>query len=332
MNGEQSLIDRIRRAIPSRSRGPCLSSSGLRLGIGDDAALISPARGLDSVVTCDAFLENIHFLPDVHAPHSVGYKSLARATSDIAAMGAVPRYFFLTLALPARRTGQWLENFLAGMSRAAREYGLLLAGGDTACQPKVAMSITVFGEVARGAALTRSGALPGDLIYVSGALGAAQLGLQLVRRGLHRHKRWRPLLQRHCYPAIRIALGKFLAARHLASAMIDLSDGLSTDLTRLCTSSRAGARLRLDRIPAVAVSPLLRARGFDPLAFALHGGDDYELLFTVPRRLAKKIPARHLGVRLTPIGEITKERKVSLVDKAGRAVPLRPLGWDHFSN
>ncbi len=112
--------------------------------------------------------------------------------------------------------------------------------------------------------------------------------------------------------------------------MIDLSDGLSTDLARLCAASRVGARLWLDHIPAVAVPPQLRARSFDSLAFALDGGDDYELLFTVPRRLAKKIPARHLGVRLTPIGEITKARKVFLVGKDGRAVPLHPHGWDHF--
>ena len=330
MDGEQSLIERIRRAIPSRPRRPVLSSSRLRLGIGDDAAVISPARGLDFVVTCDAFLENIHFLPEVHSPYSVGYKSLARATSDLAAMGATPRFFLLSLALSVRHTGKWLENFLAGMGRAAREYRLLLAGGDTSCQPKVAISITVIGEIARGTALTRSGARPGDLIYVSGALGAAQLGLQLIRRGLHRQKRWKPLLRQHCFPAIRIALGRFLSSRQLASATIDLSDGLSTDLTRLCASSRVGARLWQDCIPAVAVPPLLRARGFDSLAFALHGGDDYELLFTVPRRLAKKIPAQHRGVRLTPIGEITRERKISLVGAGGRAVPLHPLGWDHF--
>jgi len=330
MDGEQSLIDRIQRAIPSRPRRAALSSSRLRLGIGDDAALFSPAYGLDVVVTCDAFLENVHFLPEADSPDSVGYKSLARATSDIAAMGAVPRYFLLSLALPARRTNNWLDGFLAGMARAAREYGLVLAGGDTSRQPTVAISFTVIGEVARGAALTRSGARPGDLIYVSGALGAAQLGLQLVRRGLSRHKRWKPLLRQHCYPAIRLALGRFLASRQLASATIDLSDGLSTDLARLCASSRVGARLWQDCLPAVAVPPLLRARGFDPLALALHGGDDYELLFTVPRRLAKKIPAQHRGVRLTPIGEIIRGRNVRLVDKDSRAASLDPLGWDHF--
>ncbi len=330
MNGEQSLIDRIRRAIPSRSRYASKSSSTLGLGIGDDAALISTPCGMDSLVTCDASLENVHFLPEVHSPDSIGYKSVARATSDIAAMGGVPRFFLLTLALPARRTGQWLDGFLSGMSRAARKFGLLLAGGDTSCQPTLAISITVIGEVARGGAVTRAGARPGDLIYVSGALGGAQLGLQLIRRGLHRQKRWKPLLLQHCYPAIRLALGRFLAARHFASAMIDLSDGLSTDLARLCAASRVGARLWLDHIPAVAVPPQLRARSFDSLAFALDGGDDYELLFTVPRRLAKKIPARHLGVRLTPIGEITKARKVFLVGKDGRAVPLHPHGWDHF--
>jgi thiamine-monophosphate kinase len=330
MNAEQAIIDRIQRAIPSRSRRAAKSSSVLRLGIGDDAAVISASRGLDSVVTCDAFLQDVHFLADFHSPDSVGYKSLARATSDLAAMGATPRFFLLTLSLPARRTGKWLDNFLVGMSRAAREYGLLLVGGDTSSHPTIAISITVIGEIAPGDAVTRSVARPGDLIYVSGTLGAAQLGLRLIRSGLHRQKRWKPLLRQHCYPAIRLALGKFLAARGLASAMIDLSDGLSTDLTRLCAASRVGACFWRERIPAVTVPPQLRARGFDPLAFALHGGDDYELLFTVPRRLAKKIPARHLGVRLTPIGEITRERKILLVSKDNRATPLRSLGWDHF--
>ncbi|HEV8384836.1 MAG TPA: thiamine-phosphate kinase, partial [Candidatus Acidoferrales bacterium] len=309
MNDEQKLIDRIRRAIPSRPRRGSKSSAALRLGIGDDAALISLSRAMDSVVTCDAFIENVHFLLDVHAPDSVGYKALARATSDVAAMGAAPRFFLLTLALPARRTGKWLGKFLAGMSRAAREYGLVLAGGDVSSHSSIAISITVIGEIAHGLALTRSGARPGDLIYVSGTLGAAQLGLQLIRRELHRHKRWRRLMRQHCYPTIRLALGKFLSARHLASAMIDVSDGLSTDLARLCSASGVGARIFRERIPAVKIPPPLRQRRFDSLAMALHGGDDYELLFTVPRRLAKRIPARHDGVRLTPIGEITRERK-----------------------
>ncbi len=330
MKSEQALIERIRRAIPSHSRRAAKASATLRLGIGDDAALIAPSRGMDFVVTCDAFIENVHFLLDVHPPDSVGYKALARATSDIAAMGATARFFLLTLALPAQRTGKWLDGFIAGMARAAREYRLVLAGGDVSSHSSVAISITVIGEVAPGAALTRSGARPGDLIYVSGTLGAAQLGLQLVRRQLHRQKKWKPLLRQHCYPAIRIALGNFLAARRLASAAIDLSDGLSTDLARLCAASRVGATIFRERIPKVAIPAQLRTRGFDPLAFALHGGDDFELLFTVPRRMAKKIPAGHHGARLTHIGEITRVRKILLVGDSGRATPLPARGWDHF--
>jgi thiamine-monophosphate kinase len=330
MNGEQKLIERIRRAIPSREVGGKSFRSRLQLGIGDDAALIASPRGMDFVVTCDAFLEGVHFLLDAHTPESVGYKSLARATSDIAAMGATPRYFFLTLALPARRTGKWLDGFVAGMARAARECGVTLAGGDTSCQPTIAISITVIGEIAKRAAVKRSGAKPGDLIYVSGTLGAAQLGLQLIRRGLHRQAKWKPLLRRHFFPSIRLALGNFLSLRHLASAMIDLSDGFSSDLARLCAASRVGARIWRERIPAFAVPPALCARGFDPLALALHGGDDYELLFAIPRRLAKKIPARYRGVRLTRIGEITQEKEISLVDEEGRATLLKPAGWDPF--
>lgn len=327
-SGELALIERIRQALPSRARSG--RARDLLLGIGDDAAVLLPPRRCHWVLTSDAFIESAHFLASVHPPESVGYKSLARATSDLAAVGARPRYFLLNLSLPRDRAGRWLNRFLAGMNRAARRFGLVVAGGDTSRHSTIAVNITVLGEVAPDRAITRSGARPGDLICVSGTLGAAQLGLELILRGLHREPRWKPLLATHLYPQIRLALGRWLAENRLASAMIDTSDGLSTDLGHLCRASAVGARIYAEHIPAVRVPAPLRSRGLDPLQLALHGGEDYELLFTVPRRLANRVPASFRGVPLTCIGEVTHGRKILLADADGRTTPLAPQGWDHF--
>jgi thiamine-monophosphate kinase len=325
MPSEQDLIERIRKALPSRA-----GAGGLLLGIGDDAALVRPSPRTDCVVSCDSFLEGIHYLNRSHSPDSVGYKSLARAASDLAAMGATPRYFLLSLALPVGRTGIWLNGFLRGLSRAARSFRLSLAGGDTAQFPQVVISITVVGELERGLAVRRSGARPGHLLYVSGTLGRAQLGLDLVLRGWDRTRRWRPLLRHHLYPQPRLALGSWLAHHRLASAMIDLSDGLSTDLTRLCQSSGVGARLDEARIPAVRVPAALQRRGLNRLAMALHGGDDYELLFAVPPRLENRLRRAPGVASLTRIGEITRKKEIVLVSHEGRETRLYPRGWDHF--
>jgi thiamine-monophosphate kinase len=329
MRNEQQLIDQIRRAVPSAPRGAFRRE--LLLGIGDDAALLAPSRRAQWVLTCDAFLENVHFLPQVHPPESVGYKALARATSDLAAMGARPDCFLLSLALPAHCLGNWFDGFLRGLARAARRFGLVIAGGDTSRCASVAISITVLGTVTPRRAVLRSGARPGDLLYVSGVLGRAQLGLELILRGLYGEKRWRRLLFPHLEPPLRLELGAWLAGKRLSSAMIDTSDGFSTDLGHICAASRVGAHVWRDALPSVSVPPSLRARGFNAGEFALHGGEDYELLFTVPRRLAKKIPRRFRGVPLTPCGEITRERKILLVERNGRSSPLTPRGWDHFA-
>lgn len=176
---EDQLIERIAKAVPSvRGAG---SRAGLRVGIGDDDAVGAPRAGCEWLLHCDAFLDGIHFHAKTYPADSVGYKSLARATSDLAAMGAEPRFFLLTLALPASLTGNWLDGFLRGMRRASRQLGILLAGGDTTRSDKVSISITVVGELGRGLAVRRSGARPGDLVYVSGRLGRAQLGLELMK-------------------------------------------------------------------------------------------------------------------------------------------------------
>ena len=232
---ETDLIERVRRKFPS-------AGVGLSIGIGDDAAVLRPGAGKEWVITTDAFLENVHFLRKIHPPKAVGYKALARATSDIAAMGARARYFFLTMGIPDSCTGPWLDDFLDGMARAARQFGLILAGGDTTKYPVVVASLTVLGEVDRGRAILRSGARPGDLLCVSGRLGEAELGLRLIQRKLHKRKRWTRLMKKHFLPEPRLALGEWLAAHRCATSMIDTSDGLSTDLGTHLQSQRRGRR------------------------------------------------------------------------------------------
>jgi thiamine-monophosphate kinase len=320
---EEQLIERIGRKLP-------IHGHGLRAGIGDDAAVLRLGSRFEWVVTTDAFLENVHFLRGVDPPKAAGHKAIARATSDIAAMGARARYFFLTLGLPETCAGAWLDAFLDGMARAARRYGLALAGGDTTKFESVIASLTVMGEIEPGRAVLRSGAKPGDLLCVSGRLGEAQLGLELVLRKLHRRRRWATLLRKHFWPEPRLALGQWLGGKRVATSMIDTSDGLSTDLGHLCQASGVGARVWAEKIPVVHVPPELQRMGFDGQRMALHGGEDYELLFTVPKRHSNRLPRRIAGIPLTVIGEITREKRVTLVGLDGRAASFKPEGWDSF--
>jgi len=332
MPDEDHLIRRITRSIPSFTGSNGKKSRAL-LGIADDAAVIRQLGSRDWVVTVDAFLEGTHFWADKHPAESVGYKALARATSDIAAMGAVPRFFLLTLGLPKSKTEAWLEQMLIGMGKAARSLGLRLVGGDTTQSLLISMSITVIGETV-GRVVTRASANPGDLIYVSGPLGRAQLGLELVKRGLARDPQCRTLLGAHLYPHIRIDLGAWLAKHEVASAMMDISDGLSTDLSRLCNASRVGARIYADRVPCdqlpAGLAKRLGRQSSDTLDMALHGGDDYELLFTVPKQRVGSLRAAPGFRDLRAIGEIRSGRRISLVRADGRAEDLTPAGWNSF--
>jgi thiamine-monophosphate kinase len=300
------------------------------LGIGDDAALFRPTPGHETALTCDWFLEGTHFLRAKHPPDAVGWKCLARAVSDIAAMGGIPRCFLLSLALPETHSGRWLELFLGGLRRASRKFRCALAGGDTTRRNEILINVTVVGELRLGLALRRSGAREGDLIYVSGALGEAELGLQLLRRTKGSASRKNPILNKHLYPEPRLALGRWLAEKKIATAMIDLSDGLSSDLARLCAASRIGALLEGRKIPQVPIPPDFSKYAADPPQLAFHGGDDYELLFTVPPPRAKLLPKSFQGVSLTAIGKITRARKVLVQDEQGHVMQLGPRGWDPF--
>jgi thiamine-monophosphate kinase len=312
------------------------------MGIGDDAALFVPTPGYQTILTCDWFLEGTHFLREKHPADSVGWKCLARALSDVAAMGGKPRCFLLNLALPKTHIGRWFDDFLGGLNRAAHKFACLLVGGDTSRQEKILINVTVIGEVRTGQAVLRSGAKPGDAIFVSGRLGEAELGLRRLRKTKGRVHKSDLRLKKHLYPEPRFALGQWLAKNRLATSMMDLSDGLSTDLHRLCAASRVGARIDATKIPTVKIRGndiLFRTRQSigQPknrpriaLDLALNGGDDYELLFTVPKAKLGAIPASFKSTRLTYVGVTSSTKRIVLTDFAGAEALMPSDGWDSF--
>lgn len=316
---EQDIIEKIERMFGSGG------AKKLRSALGDDAAVWSLASGCQTILTCDWFLEGTHFLRDKHPAYAVGWKCLARAVSDIAAMGGTPRCFLMSLAMPSSLGGRWLEEFLQGLRRATKELGCELAGGDTTKRENVLISIAVIGEVARGGAVRRSGAAAGDGLYVSGTLGEAEFGLRELRRERGVASPKNAALRKHLYPRPRLELGRWLAEKRLATAMMDLSDGLSTDLPRLCAGSKVGAKIDAIALPVTALAKAGEAR-----ELALHGGDDYELLFTVKKKNEKRMTGGFHGLRLTRIGEITRGRKVLVKEHEGKTVPLVSGGWDPF--
>jgi thiamine-monophosphate kinase len=321
---EDRLVQKITRALAGKGRpGPVL-------GVGDDTALLKARAGYQAILTCDWFLEGTHFLRDKHPPGSVGWKCLARAISDVAAMGGEPRFFLLSLALPESHAGQWLDGFLKGLGSAARRFDCRLAGGDTTRNRKILISVTVTGEVPTGRAVLRSGAKPGDLIFVSGRLGEAELGLQTLRSLGDTGHRKNPWIKKHLYPEPRVALGRWLARKRLPTAMMDLSDGLSTDLSRLCSASRVGARITIDKIPRVNLPKGKGGAPLDTTELALHGGDDYELVFTVRPRQAGQLPSAFQGLPLSCIGEITREAELIAIGPGGCEAKLTAGGWDPF--
>ena len=280
-------------------------------------------RGHEALVTTDFSLENIHFRRDWHPPDSVGHRCLARGLSDIAAMGGEPLAVFLSLALPQNLRQRWVDGFMGGLMQLAGEFKVSLAGGDTAASPVGVMAdIVVLGSAPKGKSVLRSGAGPGDRIYVTGELGASAAALDLLSCG----KRVRPRdFVRHFYPTPRVAVARFLRQKGLASAMIDLSDGLSTDLAHICEESGVGAEVEIESIPVAMSGERTREAA---LRFALHGGEDYELLFTAPP--GKKLPSRIAGVAVQPIGVITRGGKIFLRDREGVRQELLPHGWEHF--
>jgi thiamine-monophosphate kinase len=303
------------QSIRSASYRPSLGGNP---GIGDDCAVIRLPKGHEALVTTDFSLEDVHFRRAWHPADSVGHRCLARGLSDIAAMGGIPKAAFLSLALPPELPQRWITQFLRGLLRLADRYQVLLAGGDTAqSMGGILADIVVLGSVPAGKAVLRSGARPRDLIYVSGTLGSSVAALNELRDG----KTLRPRSRlRHFYPDPRIALGKHLRERKLASAMIDISDGLSTDLGHICDESQTGAIVYAHSVPT--------AGGDRSLELALHGGEEYELLFTA--RPDRRVPREIAGVPISLIGEIVAGGQMKLAKPDGRTEVLKPGGWQHF--
>lgn len=313
---ELNLIAQIRQTAGRRS-------AAVRLGIGDDCAVLRLPPGRETLVTTDLSLEDVHFRRDWHPAESVGHRCLARGLSDIAAMGGDAVAAFLSLALPAELPQAWVDDFLSGLLRLASRHKVQLAGGDIAQSPAgICADIVVVGSVPSGKALMRSGARAGDVLYVTGQLGISAGVLQRLRQGQATSPKAKEAAS-HFWPEPRLAVGR--ALRSLATAAIDISDGLSTDLTHLCRESGVGALVREYSIP--------RGVTFQgsSLHYALHGGEDYELLFTA--RPKTRIPERIAGVKITAIGEIVTDAKcrLYLTDSHGQRKPLIAAGWQHLA-
>lgn len=323
---ELALIRLIRKRVPVATRGD------VRLGIGDDCAVLRPRRGEEFAVTTDLSIAGKHFWPATHPPESVGHRAIARGLSDLAAMGARPVAAFVSLALPRELAGEWMRRFYDGLLDLARARKATLAGGDLSESPIPLADIVLVGAVPSGKALLRSGARPGQALYVTGTLGGSSAGLKRLAElaesdgqiPKHRHGKSNVnAVTLHLYPQPRIAQGLWLRKRGTATAAIDLSDGISTDLMRLCEESGVAAEIDADLLPIFPGATLEQA---------LHGGEDYELLFTAPE--SARLPKAIAGVPVTRVGRILRRagKRTSITLKSARgSKALHPMGWQHFS-
>lgn len=304
----------------------------VRLGVGDDAAVVAVSPGCELVLAVDMMVEGRHFLPGTD-PENLGHKILAVNLSDLAAMGATPRWALLAGALP-ESDPHWLDAFSRGLFALAQAHGVSLIGGDTTRGPRN-LCLTIAGEVPAGTAITRHGAHPGDDIWVSGTLGDAMLALAALRQRttlpVEELAIARARLER---PSPRIALGVRL--RGMASAALDVSDGLTGDLAHICERSKVGARIELNAIPRGAAldAKLKGAERAFALACLLAGGDDYELCFTAPNREREHVAAlaSELALPLSRIGKITSESGIVVRDEQRQPMATLPAAFDHFAS
>jgi len=333
---EFDFIDALRQRV-----GPATTQS-LIAGIGDDAAVIRNTAGKETVITADLLVEDVDFRRTTTPPYLLGHKALAVSLSDIAAMGTRPLWSLISIGVP---DDIWQTDFVDrlydGVIDLANRYGVQLIGGDTSrTTENIVIDSIVTGECTAGMSVKRSGARAGDQIFVTGSLGAAAAGLRLIERGAHLagqnladedSQKLDHVLLRQLRPEPRVGWGIVLGDEQLATAMIDLSDGLSSDLNRLCQASDVGATIDSALLPIdQRVAELCGRRALDPLQLALHGGEDFELLFTVKPENFARLPRRVDGVDIKRIGEVTSAAEGIKISEGSRVWDLKPGGWKHF--
>lgn len=324
------------RQWTSRSAGQ--EGNGLSVGIGDDAAVFAVSAGMEVVACCDAMIETVHFLRQTMTPEDIGYKGMISNISDIAAMGGLPRYALVTIGLSPAWTPEEAMRLYTGIYQAAEEHQVRVIGGDTVSTPDALhVTITLLGEVERGKALRRSFAKPGDLIFVTGPLGASAAGLHLLLAddAAAVETRWQPLLAAHRRPRARVEAGRLLLhGCTRAGALNDISDGLASELWEIAEASGVSLRIEAAQIPvaAEAAAYALEA-GKEPLDWALYGGEDYELVGTVGAADAERITRlfRKQGLTVIWIGQaVAGEPGVWLQQEDQSIVPLPKAGYNHF--
>lgn len=323
--GEFGLIAKIRKWMNT-------TRPGLVRGIGDDAAVVGNGDRV-LLITTDILIEDVHFERSWTDPYRLGKKALAVNLSDIAAMGGTPKQFLISIGLPKHLSLSFVSLFYRGLKDEARRFGVDLIGGDTSLSRKIIVNICLIGEGKKGTTLFRSGAKVGDDLYVSGTLGDAALGLRALQDNSLK-KKPKGLVERHLSPVPRVKLGQALARKKLASAMIDVSDGIMSDIHHLLEESGVGARIWEERIPLSRhYRKWVRAYSKNPYQFALYGGEDYELLFTAwPSKQAEiDLLARSSAIPITRVGEIIPRKEgFHLIGKDGRETIPGRFGFDHF--
>jgi thiamine-monophosphate kinase len=304
---------------------------GIIKGIGDDAAILRPSPGMVSLVTTDLLLEGVHFNLDFTDPYRLGKKAVAVNLSDMAACGGIPTAFLVSLAAPVKTEMAFVRSLYQGMLEQAQEFKMPLAGGDTSRGERLLIAITLIGEAEEAKVIYRSGARKGDLIFVTGTLGDAALGLQQLKKG----KREGIAITRHLAPIPRVKEGREIARLGLATAMIDISDGLMADLGHICEASAVGAKVQLSRLPlSEEYRREIAQYNADTYLLAVIGGEDYELLFTAPEERTAAIQklAREFGIPITMIGEIAADSHgVMIYGEDGKVYPVKQQGYDHFT-
>ena len=329
-------LSRVGEDFLARLFGPGCRAKDVLVGPGDDAAVVRPARGSRLLLTADLLAEGVHFRRTWAAPADLGWKLAAVNASDLAAMGGRPLWALLSVALPPSLDLAFAVGVRRGLQAAARRFGFSIVGGDTCASADGAFLSLALVGAAGPRVLTRAGARPGDLIFVTGHLGASALGLAALERGdaAGPSGPLRACARRHLHPEPRLAFGSALARAGVATAAMDVSDGVSRDLLRLCAASRVGATVTADLLPVLpATRRAARLLGRDPAESALHGGEEYELLFTARPRDAARVAAigSRLGLRVSAIGAVAHRRSgVSIIGADGRRRPLVPRTWEHF--